>query len=114
MAGVIKSAFTTGADGITPTETGASGTHYDAVIQTAAKDTNLNVVSSPHILTSDNEEAGIRIGNNIPIIPSRANSATGNVSGLASSVNVERAAGGTGTKSLKKPAASEGSGGGKQ
>ena len=90
IAGVIKSAFQTGADGITPTETGASGTNYDAVIQAAAKDTNLNVVSSPHILTSDNEEAEIRIGNNIPIITSRVNSATGNASGLASSVNVER------------------------
>ena len=56
----------------------------------AAKDTNLNIVSAPHILTSDNEEAEIRIGNNIPIITSRVNSATGNVSGLASSVNVER------------------------
>jgi general secretion pathway protein D len=90
IAGVIKSAFDVGADGITPTQTGASGTNYDAVIQAAAKDTNLNVVSSPHILTSDNEEAEIRIGNNIPIITSRVNSATGNASGLASSVNVER------------------------
>ncbi len=90
IAGVISQAFKTGTDGITPSEEGASGTNYDAVIQAAAKDTNLNVVSSPHILTSDNEEAEIRIGNNIPIITSRVNSATGNSAGLASSVNVER------------------------
>jgi len=91
LAGVIKRAFPTGADGITQAEGNtATGTNYDAVIKAAAKDTNLNVVSSPHILTSDNEEAEIRIGNNIPIITSRVNSATGNTAGLASSVNVER------------------------
>jgi hypothetical protein len=91
LAGLIKRAFPTGPDGITPSDTAtATGTNYDAVIRAAASDRNLNVVSSPHILTSDNEEAEIRIGNNIPIITSRVNSATGNSSGLASSVNVER------------------------
>jgi general secretion pathway protein D len=91
LGGVIARAFPTGADGITRLDTStATGTNYDAVISAAAKDTNLNVVSSPHILTSDNEEAEIRIGNNIPIITSRVNSATGNSAGLASSVNVER------------------------
>ncbi len=62
----------------------------DGILKAAASDSNLNIVSAPHILTSDNEEAEIRIGNNIPIITSRVNSATGNTAGLASSVNVER------------------------
>ena len=60
------------------------------VINAAAKDTNLNLVSAPHILTSDNEEAEIKIGNNIPIITGRTSNATGNVNGLSQAVNVDR------------------------
>ena len=90
IAGVVKRAFDVDTDGITPTQAGASGTNFDAVLKAAATDANLNLVSAPHILTSDNEEAEIRIGDNIPIITSRVESATGNTAGLASSVNVER------------------------
>ncbi|MDG2051439.1 MAG: type II secretion system secretin GspD [Myxococcota bacterium] len=91
IAGVVKRVFDVGADGIQPTDrASASGTNFDAVLKAAATDANLNLVSAPHILTSDNEEAEIRIGDNIPIITSRVESATGNTAGLASSVNVER------------------------
>ena len=69
---------------------GQTASDINAVLKAAASNSNLNIVSAPHILTSDNEEAEIRIGNNIPIITSRVNSATGNTAGLASSVNVER------------------------
>ncbi|MBK7947791.1 MAG: hypothetical protein IPK00_03390 [Deltaproteobacteria bacterium] len=38
---------------------------------TASKSNNdVNIVSAPHILTSDNEEAEIKIGQNIPIVSS--------------------------------------------
>jgi len=91
IAGVITRKFDVGDDGVTPTDPeNASGTNFDAVLRAAAKDTNLNLVSAPHILTSDNEEAEIRIGNNIPIITQRVQSATGNTAGLGTSVNVER------------------------
>ena len=91
MARVISHAFDTDAGGILPDNpTTATGTNYDAVIRAAANNSNLNIVSSPHILTSDNEEAEIRIGSNIPIITSRVESATGNAAGLGTSVNVER------------------------
>jgi hypothetical protein len=50
----------------------------------------VNIISAPHILTSDNEQAEIRVGDNIPIISSRVQSAAGQTVGLASSVNVER------------------------
>ena len=67
------------------------GTEFTAQMQAAAADGRINILSSPHILTSDNEEAEIRIGDNIPIVTSRVESATGATeSGLASSVNVER------------------------
>ncbi len=73
-----------------------SGTVIQGIIRAAASDNNANIISAPHILTSDNEEAEIRVGDNIPIISSRVQSAQGITtpdvpnSSLATSVNVER------------------------
>jgi general secretion pathway protein D len=67
-----------------------------AVIRASATDNSTNIISAPHILTSDNEEAEILVGDNIPIITNRVQSASGIVtdpdeqSNLATSVNVER------------------------
>ena len=70
-----------------------NGSTIQAVIRAAANDNHINILSAPHILTSDNEEAEISVGDNIPIITSRVQSA-GGVAGaagdLATSVNVER------------------------
>ena len=52
-------------------------------------DNDINIVSAPHILTSDNEEAEIIVGNNIPIVTGRTDAATGG-DNLSQSVNVER------------------------
>jgi general secretion pathway protein D len=60
------------------------------IIRASASDSGTNILSAPHILTSDNEQAEIRIGNNIPIISSRVQSAAGVEQGLSTSVNVER------------------------
>jgi general secretion pathway protein D len=61
------------------------------IIRAAASDSGTNIISAPHILTSDNEEAEIRIGDNIPIVTSRVQGATGVTTGaLSTSVNVER------------------------
>jgi len=60
------------------------------IIRATANNAGINIISAPHILTSDNEEAEIRIGDNIPIITSRIQSAAGQSIGLSSSVNVER------------------------
>jgi general secretion pathway protein D len=66
-----------------------------AVLNATASDGNINIISAPHILTSDNEEAEILVGDNIPIITNRVQSAQGITtnepdSSLATSVNVER------------------------
>lgn len=67
-----------------------------AVIRAAANNSSVNVLSAPHILTSDNEEAEILVGDNIPIITSRVQSASttavsnDNTVTPATSVNVER------------------------
>ena len=70
-----------------------NGSVIDGILRLSATNGDINIVSAPHILTSDNEEAEIRVGDNIPIISSRVESASGvtNATGnLASSVNVER------------------------
>jgi len=71
------------------------GSTIQAIIRASASDNHTNVLSAPHILTADNEEAQILVGNNIPIITNRVQSAAGVTtvtqnSTLATSVNVER------------------------
>jgi general secretion pathway protein D len=88
LATIAKQAFDYDENG--QPEEGAEGTNMVILMKAAARAATLNIVSSPHILTSDNEEAEIRVGNNIPIITSRVNNASGNVAGLSTSVNVER------------------------
>jgi len=66
------------------------GTLIQGIIRANASNGDTNIISAPHILTADNEEAEITIGNDIPIITSRVDSAAGQQNNLASSVNVER------------------------
>ncbi|MFP8873058.1 MAG: secretin N-terminal domain-containing protein, partial [Myxococcota bacterium] len=44
-------------DVLTDNTTNNDGTYYTAIIKAAARDANSNILSAPHILTSDNEEA---------------------------------------------------------
>jgi general secretion pathway protein D len=59
-----------------------------ALIDISRRDADVNILSAPRLLTSDNEEAEIIVGSNVPIITSRLTD-TGGV-GLAQSVSVER------------------------
>ena len=65
------------------------GSLIQGIIRASAQDGGRNIIASPHILTSDNEQAEIRIGDNIPIVSSRVEAATGAPT-VSSSVNVER------------------------
>jgi general secretion pathway protein D len=60
-----------------------------ALIDLSKKDSDLNILSAPRLLTSDNEEAEIIVGANVPIITERLTD-TGGSTGLAQSVSVER------------------------
>ncbi len=40
---------------------------FGVMLQALQTDSNVNVLSTPHIITSDNEEAEIKVGENIPI-----------------------------------------------
>jgi len=83
---VVKNTTNPDSEG-NPTE---DGSVIEGIIRASATNGDANILSAPHILTSDNEQAEIRVGDNIPIISSRVESAAGQVAGLASSVNVER------------------------
>jgi general secretion pathway protein D len=69
--------------------TGSGSTNVVAQVTASERDAGLNIVSAPHILTSDNEEAEIQIGQNIPIVTGRTDAATGG-DNLSQAVNVER------------------------
>ena len=79
------------------TITNPDGTTYNvpalsALIDAAKTDTDINILSAPRLLTSDNEEAEIVVGQNVPIITSRLTGATSSTdaANLAQSVTIER------------------------
>jgi general secretion pathway protein D len=59
------------------------------LIDVSKTDNDVNLLSAPRLLTSDNEEAEIIVGSNVPIITGRLTD-TGSSDGLAQSVSVER------------------------
>ena len=74
--------------------TGPDGTEItvpalSVLINLSKTDGDVNLLSAPRLLTSDNEEAEIIVGSNVPIITSRLTD-TGASDGLAQSVSVER------------------------
>ena len=93
IANAVRDTIDDDGDGMI--DPGEEGSLIQGIIRAAAQDDNANIISAPHILTSDNEEAEIRVGDNIPIISSRVQSAQGVTTpgpdgSLATSVNVER------------------------
>jgi len=60
-----------------------------ALIQLSQVSRDVNILSAPRLLTTDNEEAEIIVGSNVPIITNRLTD-TGGSSGLATSVSIER------------------------
>jgi general secretion pathway protein D len=73
LGGLFNPITTIGADGTTITIPALT-----ALIQLAETDTDVNVLSAPRLLTSDNEEAEIVVGSNVPIITSKSKDNDGN------------------------------------
>jgi general secretion pathway protein D len=61
-----------------------------ALIEAAKTDSDVNILSAPRLLTSDNEEAEIIVGQNVPIITQRLTGAVGGTDSLSQSVAIER------------------------
>ena len=89
LGGIFNPITIDGPDGKTITVPALS-----VLIDLSKNDTDINILSAPRLLTSDNEEAEIVVGSNVPIITSRLTNAVGAASadnsGLATSVAVER------------------------
>ncbi|PLX96301.1 MAG: type II secretion system protein GspD [Desulfuromonas sp.] len=89
LGGLFNMINVTGADG-----NSMSVPALSALIDLSRTDADVNILSAPRLLTSDNEEAEIVVGSNVPIITSRLTNAvstsTTTSSGLATSVSVER------------------------
>ncbi len=83
LGGLFNPITVTGIDGNPVTIPAIS-----ALIDLAKKDTDINILSAPRLLTSDNEEAEIIVGSNVPIITERLTDTGG--TGLAQSVSIER------------------------
>lgn len=89
LGGIFNPITITGPDGTPITAPALS-----VLIDLSKNDTGINILSAPSLLTSDNEEAEIVVGSNVPIITSRLTNAVGAATadntGLATSVSVER------------------------
>lgn len=85
LGGLFNPITTTAPDGSTITIPAIS-----ALIQLSQTNKDINLLSAPRLLTSDNEEAEIVVGSNVPIITSRLSDTANTTSGLATSVSVER------------------------
>lgn len=64
-------------------ELGVSLPAFGVVMHALAKSSDVNVLSTPHILTSDNEEAEITVGQNVPFQAGFAPPGLSNLSSLA-------------------------------
>ncbi|MDR0965398.1 MAG: type II secretion system secretin GspD [Myxococcales bacterium] len=69
---------------------------FSVVLQALQKSTDVNVLSTPHILTSDNEEAEISVGQNVPF-QSGYSSALGSLGSSSSLGNLSSSLGGLGS-----------------
>ncbi len=89
IANGVPSALTQAVDGIllggmfNPITTMVNGTEVtipavSALIGLSQTDSDVNVLSAPRLLTSDNEEAEIVVGKNVPIITSKSTDNAGN------------------------------------
>jgi general secretion pathway protein D len=84
LGGLFNPITVTGADGVDITIPA-----FSALIDASKTNSDINILSAPRLLTSDNEEAEIIVGSNVPIITERLTD-TGGSTGLAQSVSVER------------------------
>lgn len=91
LDGSIAPKITSAAAGATPTVTGTStGLNY-AVFGTAGQvigmlnllgqDTDVNVLSTPHVLASDGKVARVEVGNEVPTITQTVSTPTGSLTG---------------------------------
>ena len=88
VSGMMLGGFFNPIDILTPDGSTVTVPAISAIIDLSQTDGDVNILAAPRLLTSDNEEAEIVIGKNVPIITSRLTDSGS--TGLAQSVSVER------------------------
>jgi general secretion pathway protein D len=79
LSGLFGGVFGEPIEVTTPTGTTVQVPSFGAFIRALQTNTDINVLSTPHLLTTDNEEAQITVGQNIPL-------PTGQVTGVGGTV----------------------------
>jgi general secretion pathway protein D len=80
----LSSAIPTGATYAVGTYNSTTGKGFGAVIQALQSDSTSNIISTPRIVTMNNEEAEVKVTQEIPLITGSYSSSTASVSGTTS------------------------------
>ena len=75
--GVIGPGFTTGVGRISE-----SGTSFAAILNALEGDADTNIISTPTLVTTDNEEASINVGQEVPFVTGSFSNTGGNQGGI--------------------------------
>ncbi len=89
--------FLAGLQGPTISNTVIGISSFAVVMQALQKSSDVNVLSTPHILTSDNEEAEISVGQNVPFQAAYSPNISGLSSGLGSALGTAGSTAGLGS-----------------
>ena len=80
----IASAITTGATLAIGRYNPTSGTNFAAIVQALRSDGSSNIISTPSLITMNNEEAEVKVTQEIPLITGSYNNTTASVGGTTS------------------------------
>jgi len=80
----LSAAIPTGATYAVGTYNSSTGKGFGAVIQALQSDSTSNIISTPRIITMNNEEAEVKVTQEIPLITGSYSSSTASVSGTTS------------------------------
>jgi general secretion pathway protein D len=83
-ASTLSSAIPTGATYAVGTYNSTTGKGFGAVIQALRSDSTSNIISTPRIITMNNEEAEVKVTQEIPLITGQYTSSTSSTSGTTS------------------------------
>jgi general secretion pathway protein D len=78
--GTLPSGFSLGVVGAAIKIGGVQFPNLAAILQTYQKDSDVNILSTPQILTTDNEEAEIKVGENVPYLTTTGTTTTTGIS----------------------------------
>jgi general secretion pathway protein D len=80
----LSSAIPTGATFVAGTYNSTTGKGFGAVIQALQSDGTSNIISTPRIITMNNEEAEVKVTQEIPLVTGQFTSSTSSTSGTTS------------------------------